>query len=470
MRKQVALLALLALSCSTRDEGPRSTLTADQAAQMRAACAFPAGTTAGLTIAKDDPLGDEIPIDTIVILMLENRSFDHILGQLAAAGQPDAEGPPADASNPDSQGKPIARFHQTDLCFRDTNHEWDGSHEEFDDGKNDGFVIANEDEKGDGTRAMGYYDQTDVPFLYALANTFAISDRHFASVMGPTFPNREYLYAATSYGTTYNDVFTQTEPANFMSLIEAANGTRKHPITWRLYYEGVPGAGIFINTLTRYLDNVLPAKNFYEDAAAGQLAQVTVLDANLRDEWGGGDDFHPPGDVQVGDQFLAGVVQALTQSPQWKHLALFITFDEHGGLYDHVPPPTACAPDDLPPVNKDGSDAHYDFARYGFRVPLIVVSPYARPHYVSHVVSDHASIMRFVEARFGLPAMTARDANAAPLYDLFDFAHARLLHPPPLPTPTPDPQKLADCQAKYPLKSTNFFPDMAGAPPPDMAM
>ena len=467
MRARPFALLLLALSCGPRDEGPRSNLTADQAAQMRTACAFSAGTTAGLTLARDAPLGDELPIDTIVIVMLENRSFDHVLGQLAAAGQPDAEGPPADASNPDSQGRPVARFHLTDLCFRDTNHEWQGSHDEFDGGKNDGFVIANEDAQGDGTRAMGYYDQNDLPWLYAAANAFAISDRHFASVMGPTFPNREYLYAATSYGKTVNDVFTMGEAPNFMSLIESANATRKHPVTWHLYYEGVPGPGIFLDTLTKYLDNVSLAKNFYSDAAAGMLSNLNILDANIRDEWGGGDDFHPPGDVQVGDQFLAGVVQAVTTSPQWKHLALFITFDEHGGLYDHVPPPRACAPDDLAPVVKDG-ETQYDFAQYGFRVPLIVVSPYARPHFVSHVVSDHTSIMRFVEARFGLPAMSARDANADPLYDLFDFRHAALLHPPPLPTPVPDAQKLADCQAKYPLKSINFFPDMAGAPPPDM--
>jgi phospholipase C len=254
-----------------------------------------------------------------------------------------------------------------------------------------------------------------------------------------------------------------------MSLIEGANATSKSPVSWHVYYEGVPGPAIFLNTATKYLDNFALMRNFYDDAAAGMLANLNVLDANIRDEWGGGDDFHPPSDPQVGDQFLATVVQALMASPQWPHMALFITFDEHGGLYDHVPPPRACAPDNLLPVVKDG-ETPYDFAQYGFRVPLIVISPYAKPHYVSHVVSDHTSITRFVEARFHLPAMSARDANADPLYDLFDFTKPALLTPPALPTPTPDAQKLADCQAQFPLKSTNYFPDMAGQAPPDMGM
>jgi phospholipase C len=464
----MAALALLALSCNDHEEGPRSTLTDDQATQMRTACAFTAGTPVGLTVAKDAPIGSEIPIDTVVILMLENRSFDHLLGQLASAGQPDAEGPPADAANPDSRGNLVRRYHMVDqYCFDDTNHEWQGSHIQFNGGKNDGFVITNESgPNGDGTRAMGYYDQTDIPWMYAAANAYAISDRHFASVMGPTFPNREYLYAATSYGHTVNDVFTSGELSNFMAIIETANAQTKSPITWHVYYEGVPGPGIFLDTLTKYLDNVSLAKSFFDDAAAGLLSNVNILDANLRDEWGGGDDYHPPADIQKGEEFVASVVEALTHSPQWPHLALFITFDEHGGLYDHVPPPKACPPDALLPIVPAG-ETQYDFAQYGFRVPLLVVSPYARPHYVSHRVSDHTSIMRFVEARFRLPAMSGRDANADSLYDLFDFDKPALLQAPSLPTPPIDQAKLQDCETRYPLKPINFYPDMAA--PPDMA-
>src|SRR5690349_10839922 len=114
--RRTTLLFLLVLSCANHDEGPRSMLTADQAAEMRAACTFTAGTTAGLSLAKDAPLGDEIPIDTVVVLMVENRSFDHVLGELSKSGQPDAEGPPDGVANLDSKGNPVARFHQTDYC------------------------------------------------------------------------------------------------------------------------------------------------------------------------------------------------------------------------------------------------------------------------------------------------------------------------------------------------------------------
>ena len=146
---------------------------------------------------------------------------------------------------------------------------------------------------------------------------------------------------------------------------------------------------------------------------------------------------------------LAGVVDTLTHSPQWRHAALFITFDEWGGLYDHVPPPTACPPDDLQPTLAAG-DPPGGFDRYGFRVPLIAVSPYVKPGYVSHHLYDHTSILRFIEARFLLPALTKRDANADPLFDLFDFTKPALLTPPALPAAALDAQKLSDCAIRFP--------------------
>jgi phospholipase C len=464
-QKQALLwLAPLLLAGCGGDDGPRSTLTPDEAAQMRQACAFGAGTQPGLSLAKDAPLGTQIPIDTVVIVMMENRSFDHALGNLPAYGQPDADVAAPDVTQPDPNGMPVQRFHETDYCFGDTNHGFEASHRQYNDGKMDGFVITNglpydtEDGIPDGTRAMGYYDEHDLPWLYAAANSFAISDRNFASVMGPTFPNREYLYAATSYGMTTNKIFTTGMRYNVMQLIEDHNAMPgADPVSWHVYYEGIPGLGIFIETLTAHLDNVGLLKDFYADAAAGTLANVTFVDPNLRDEWGGGDDFHPPGDMQRGEQWLAQVVDAVVHSPQWPHTALFVTFDEHGGIYDHVTPPKACAPDDIAPMVDPGQDPH-DFAIYGFRVPLIAISPYAKPHYVSHVVSDHTSILRFVEARFKLPAMTRRDANADPLFDLFDFGKAALITPPSLPTPQVDQAKLDECMARFPLKGSDLGP------------
>jgi phospholipase C len=466
-RGKLLVIAMVLAGCN-QDQGPRSNLSATQAAQMRQACAFKAGATAGVTLARDARLGTQIPVDTIVMVMMENRSFDHILGQLPQYGQPDVDVARADASNLDSKGNPVVRFHNPSLCFADTNHEFDASHIQFNHGANDGFVITNENNGGgpsDGTRAMSYYDGGDLPWLYNVAASYAISDRHFASVMGPTFPNREYFYAGTSYGLTENSVLSNR--ANIMTVLDAHNSALKHEdVTWAVYYDGLAGLEIFADTFFMYSDHTWPQSRFFADAAAGKLPNVVFLDPNLRDEWGGGEDDHPPGDVQVADQFMAKVVQAVTQSPQWPHLALIITFDEHGGLYDHVAPPKACAPDGIAPIVPAGQ-TQYDFAQYGFRVPLIVISPYAKAKYVSHVTTDHTSIIRFVEQRFKLPAMSARDANADPLTDLFNFDKPVLLKAPPLPTPTVDPTRLQACQDAYPLHPVTL-PASDGGAPPDM--
>jgi phospholipase C len=464
-------LALLLTACSSGDSSPRTTLTSDQVAQMRDQCAFTAGTPASLTMPKDVKLGSDIPVDTVIVVMMENRSFDHLLGNLPATGQGDADVAPAGVTQPDPSGKPIARFHDPDYCFEDTNHGWDAVHRQL---MGNQFVITNgppydlEDHAPDGVRAMSYYTEADVPWIYAAANAYAIDDRYFASVAGPTYPNREYLYAASSYGQTENNIFSKSEPANFMSLIEDYNtsmcGAGYDPlkvcasgVTWRVYYEVFPPAvGIFINTALKHQDNLVPYSQFAMDAAAGTLPNVVLIDPKLSQEYGGGDDDHPPGDPQSADAFLAGVVSTLTQSPQWKRSVLFITFDEHGGLYDHVQPPKACAPDDKAPMVGTGATP-YDFASYGFRVPLIAISPWAKPHYVSHVVGDHSSLMKFIETRYHLDTMSKRDANADPLYDLFDFTKASLASAPSLPSAPIDQAKLSECIQKFPLR-----PDLSG--------
>jgi phospholipase C len=436
-------------SCSkAASVGPRSSLTADEAATARAACTFTAGTSPGLSIAKDAPLGKQIPIDTIVVVMMENRSFDHLLEALPAFGQPDADVAPAGVTNNDTDGTPIASFHLSPYCFDDPNHGWKEVHMEWDSGAMDGFVTANNYNgdpsiPADGKRAMGYYTDADLPWLYSVANTFALADRNFASLLGPTFPNREYLYAGTTFGHTGNAVFTNDEPT-IMQALNTAN------VDWREYNTTLPGLEIFAATYIANFDHQSSIDQFYTDAAAGKLGQVNFVDPDLySNNFGERNDFHPPGDIQGGQKFMHDVVDAVMKSPQWPHAAVILTFDEHGGIYDHVPPPPACAPDAIAPQLSPG-DPPGDFKTLGVRVPLIVVSPYAKKHYVSHSVFDHTSITRFIETRFGMPALTARDANADPLSDLFNFKTVQFAAPPPLPDATIDAQKLADCLALYP--------------------
>ena len=138
------------------------------------------------------------------------------------------------------------------------------------------------------------------------------------------------------------------------------------------------------------------------------------------------------------------MIATLFASPQWPRSALFLTYDEHGGFFDHVPPPPACKPDDIAPILESG-DEPGEFDRYGIRVPMALVSPFARRHFVSHTAYDHTSVLRFIETRFDLPALTARDANADPMLELFDFQHPRFRKPPKLPKAKIDPKRLAGC-------------------------
>ncbi len=403
-------------------------------------CEFHSGTLPAETLAGGAPHGASIPIDHIVVLMQENHSFDNYFGRLPAFGHADVDGLPADASNPDGSGAPVPGFHQDRYCTVDTDHSWTGSHLEFNNGQNNGFVTQN---NPDGARAMGYYDQSDLPFYYARATTFAIGDRYFCSVLGPTLPNRSYLLAATSFGHIRNDQGVFGRLTIFNRLDDSG-------VTWKVYYNDLPYAAQLFGISSR--TSVVPFSHFISDAAAGTLPQVSFVDAAmgiLRAEL----DEHPPANIQQGEQFAASVTEAVLASPNWPRTALFITYDEHGGFYDHVPPPAACAPDAIPPMldpSDPSSDFPAEFDRYGFRVPLLVVSPYAKPGFVSHVTYDHTSILRFIETRYDLPALTNRDANAAPLLDLFDFSRPALLTPPLPPQVTVDATRLQQCRMDFP--------------------
>jgi phospholipase C len=180
---------------------------------------------------------------------------------------------------------------------------------------------------------------------------------------------------------------------------------------------------------------------FLSDAAAGRLPQFTFLDPNYNTT-----SQENPQDIQLGERYIAQVVQVLMHAKTWKHTALFLTYDEHGGYYDHVPPPPAIVPDSIPPDLAPG-ETPGAFDRYGFRVPTIVISPWAKPHYVSRVVHDHTSITAFIERKWNLPAMTFRDANAHPMTNYFNFRKPHFLEPPKLAKAPKLGPGLAKCHA-----------------------
>jgi len=407
-------------------------LAATVNAEDPAICTFGPGALPVDTLPPGTPHGSAIPINHVVVLMQENRSFDHYFARLHAR---DVDRPPREASNPSALGgAPIEIFHERNYCaVADLDHGWNGTHREWNGGAMDGFAIENADPADlSGSRTMGFYRKRDLPFYHALYRTFAMSDRHFCSMLGPTFPNRHYLLSGTSAGHIRNDLQIATHTSIFESLDTAG-------VTWKVYASDLAFAQLYAY-VQAHAANVAPIAQFYVDAAAGTLPQVTFIDPIFFGDETNQNDEHPPNNVQVGQAFVYGIVQAMFQSPQWPDSALFITYDEHGGFYDHVPPPPACEPDAIPP-NLQPGDVVAAFDRYGIRVPFVVVSPFSRRKYRSHTVSDQTSVLRFIETRFDLPALTKRDANANPLLDLFDFAAPPFMTPPKLPAAKINPDR-----------------------------
>jgi phospholipase C len=442
-----------------RSDGASPKPPSDDTAQAtRLRCGYQPGALAVETQGASAPDGAKIPIDTIVVVMMENRSFDHYFQGLASEGRTDVDVAPAGASNPGVDGTPMPFQHGTQLCFADTNHTWDGTHQEINGGKMDGFAVANDGTHEDpmlgppdflsGARAMTYYTKDDLPFMYWAADNFAIGDRYFASVPGPTFPNREYLYAGTSWGETTTALAYVPKHVSATVL----DSLDRKGVSWAAYTDGAPtfflfGADTRYATYTKKLHTVA---EFMDDASKGALPHVVFLDPNFIQEGYDGNDEHPPAVMQVGQDWLAGVVRALIASEQWPHLAMFLLYDEHGGLYDHVPPPKACPPDSIAPIlSTDAGSPYGGFDEYGVRLPFVVFSPYAKRRFVSHKVFDHTSILRFIEARFELPALTKRDANALAPWDVFDFSAAPDVKPPPVPDVSVDQATIQQCQTIF---------------------
>ncbi len=385
-------------------------------------------------------------IEHVVVLMMENHSFDNLLGlvpsQVPGRGRVDGltvrGGKPLNF-NLDAQGHPVYASHATSPCqlVGLPTQAWNASHQSWGNGRNDGFVLAS------GPVAMEYWDQRDLPFTYSLVRHFPIGQRYFASALAQTYPNRRFFFCGTSSGLVATNL-SQT------LHLPAANGTifdrlDQHRIPWGVYYEDAPSPLIVPGFFTaRRAHRLKRFDRFYADAAAGRLPHFTFLDPNYRTT-----SEENPQDIQVGERFIAEVVRALMRAPTWKSTALFITYDEHGGYYDHVPPPRAIKPDSAAPLPVPGQPplAPGGFDRYGFRVPLVVVSPWARAGYVSSIVQDHTSITAFVEHKWNLPAMTFRDANAAPMLDYFDFGRPAFARPPKLAPAAGLQPGLAACQA-----------------------
>jgi phospholipase C len=393
---------------------------------------------------------DQLPeITAIVSVMIENHTYDSILGKLHRGdgfhlngrGHPTNSNPwPEDSSiRPPFSDAELRAFPMPNPCQPNNfpYNTWKAGHTSFDHGRMDGFVKSQS-----GPVAMGYYDSKLIPFVYSLASVFPVCDRWFSSVMAQTYPNRRFYMAGTSLGLLY-DVLNDQKPPNG-TIFEMLN---RFGISWRNYYSSDPSSLIwtYLAEEPDILSNLVNIDQFFSDAAAGTLPGFSLVDPNFNTQ-----SEEDPQDVQFGDVFLSQVIHAVMDSPQWPTTMLVWTYDEGGGYYDHVPPPSAVRPDDVSPMFHPGDPPGRVFNRYGFRVPSGVVSPRAKPGYVSHRVHDHTSVLKLIETKWNLPALTRRDATANDLLDSVDLTGPpHFLRPPKLAAP-PDPTLLDRCLSTGP--------------------
>jgi phospholipase C len=431
--------------------------------------------------------GDISSVNHIIFMAQENRSVDTYFGQLpaywAANGFPaqQFDGMPANASNPSFDGTTtVSAYHLATVCIENLTPSWDESHLDWNlqdptsaTATMDGFVYNaakfGQDEgyfDTAGIRAMGYYDGSDLNYYYFMASNFATSDRWFAPVLDRTQVNRMYLFAATSQGYVYPpgtdsaDNAPLTAPTIFDALTKAG-------VSWKVYYTddicstGVAdasapkgskidatssnsGACTYLTQFAAYAppntlpSNVVPVSEYLTDVQNGTLPAVSFIEAGYMS----GRDEHPSSgtNAQTGAAYVESLINPLMTSSSWKDSVFILTYDEPGGLYDHVAPMAAVSPDGIAPVDLQpndicttGSGANCDFNYTGFRVPLLIVSPFTRKNFVSHTSADYTAILKFIETRFNVPSLTQRDAAQMDMTEFFDFGNPAWATPPTPP-------------------------------------
>ncbi|HEX4530282.1 MAG TPA: alkaline phosphatase family protein [Acidimicrobiia bacterium] len=369
-----------------------------------------------------DTQPSDCPIDTVVVLMMETRSFDHYLGWLGGDehylergrsryGKKFTVDAKTDLTYVDAVGtvhhtRHLVRGPAEPQPFRGCGHPIPG-HDWYE-GRTelaDGFLA---DGTGNDTYALGYYLADDVPVHAHLARRFSVHDRSFSSLCAGTFPNRQYAYTAQSNGERLDPGLLRpgmfSTPTIFGRLREAG-------VPFTTYHTDIPLLALWGSQFDEF---IRPLDDYFEACASGTLPNVVALAPGFRGDLRTDD--HSQGDVRLGQRFIREMFNAFAASPQWEQGLFILTYDEWGGFFDHVKPPILAD-------QRATRDLNDSFGLAGFRVPTVLASPYARPGFVDHRTYDHTSMLRFVEWRFlGAPPegpggagtwnLTLRDRNA----------------------------------------------------------
>jgi len=429
-----------------------------------------------------------------------DQSFNGLPQFNPTSGSPPLYGPPpsipgCDPAFPPPAGcnydpkNPVTSYPLITECIENPSPSWDEAHADWNyndevgkygirNFKGDGFVkTAGGDARADGfydvngIRAMGYYDGTSLNYYYFMASNFGTSDNWFHPVMTRTHPNREYLVAATSQGYVY-PIGTDSQDKNLLTATTIFQELQAAGISWRIYVDPTnsnctgppydPNCLINLSYIqffqwghtiaANYPTSIAPISQYFTDLANGTLPQVALIEPATD----AGFDEHPSvsdssaNNIQRGQNFVASLISGtsppgLMNSSCWQDSAFILTWDENGGLYDHVAPVQTVSPDGIPPVDMlpgdvcnatgDSGDLLCDFIVTGYRIPLIIVSPYANKNYVSHTPADTTAILKFIETRFSLSPLTKRDAAQPDMTEFFDFTNPPWMTPPTPPTP-----------------------------------
>lgn len=346
--------------------------------------------------ASSRDMGETTPIRHLFVIMKENHAFDNYFGTF-----PGAEGIPPNVRLPDGSGGTIAPHWIESHSTNDLPHSRAEMLEAWNNGLNDGFaIVAARWGRDRAIDAMGYYDERHIPYYWSLARTFALADHYFQSMFGPSNPNRFFSFAGTNAGLETNSIADVSfDGLTIFDQLQAKG------VSWRYYHEPNPHhlpLPLLFRTLAsnpEAVRNVIPLDGLLADLLTGDLAQVTYIDPSDHPTI----NEHPPQNISVGETWTKTLIDAIMASSRWSKTAIFLTWDESGGFHDHVSPPQ---------VDEWG---------YGFRVPFILVSPFAKRNWIDHTVMDHTSMLQFIARNWDLPPLTTRQSAAGDPTSLFDF-------------------------------------------------
>ncbi len=434
---------------------------------------------------------DKAPVNHVIIMLEENRSFDSYFGKLndylQANGYPQAgqiDGiPAAGFSNVSPTGQVITSYHSGSACMENLSPDWAEDHHEVNlsnaaaasptNAPMDGFVNAAAGMSQfygfldtSGHRAMGYYTDQDLNYYYFLASNFATADRFFSPVPTNTTNNRLYMFAATSEGTVHTPGGDESCPGEITTLDSETiwELLSRHNVSWKIYISdpsprcnNTTPACLALSTYLQFFtyggtteaqSHLATINDYFNDVKNGTLPSVSFIESGSFS----GRDEHPSGkdlvagiqthiNIQTGAQFVSTIINAFMNSPSWKDSIFFWAFDEGGGAFDHVPPISVPNPDGIQPVlclSKDTAVGG-DFTMTGFRVPMLVISPFTKKNFVSHTPMDYTAFLAFVESHFNLTSLTKRDAAMPDMSEFFDFTN-----PPWTTPPSPPAQNMGD--------------------------